>query len=152
MTNLQEEHVMLSRYVYSINGEDYLGAYETRSTAESAAIKAARMLPDSPASVFVARSTLPDPRAEGFARLVLSHLRTQRESVGDGYLNHVSEDELRDLDSGIEAAVLGWLARHDRHPSVYRIEAVSEIPVPVELDTHAVAVGAEDEVYDLGVG
>ena len=141
---------MLSRYVYSVNGEDYLGAYETRAAAEAAVLRAARRLPDPPSSVFVARSTLLDPQADGFARPLLSQMRARREAIGDGYLNNVSDAELRDLDTAIEAAVLGWLARHERHPSVYRVEAVSEIPVPVDAEPLA-AVGAEDEVYDLGV-
>jgi hypothetical protein len=141
---------MFTRYVYSINGEDYFGAYETRSAAESAAIRAAQRLPDPPSSVFVARSTLPDPRVHGFARPILSRLIAREAAAGstDGYLSNVTESELQNLDVALEAAILGWLARHDRAPSLYRIEAVSEIPLPPQ---HEHPVTVVDEVYDLGV-
>jgi len=142
---------MFSRYVYSINGEDYLGAYETRAAAEAAALKAALRMTDPPASVFVARSTLPNPRASGLGRLVLSHMIAREEAGGDGYLNNVSEAEAQNLDGIVEAAVLGWLARHDRAPSVYRIEGISELQVPGGPERLPI-MHDDAEVCDLGVG
>jgi hypothetical protein len=140
---------MLSRYVYSLNGEEYVGAYTTREAAESAALSAVHFLAEPPSTVFTARSVIPDPSTAGCARLLISHIAARDLAAGDGgYLANVSEEELRDFDTELEKALVAWLARHQRMPTSSRIEAINEIPVPPEPENH---ISSASEVYDLGV-
>jgi hypothetical protein len=141
---------MVSRYVYSLNGEDYVGAYNTRASAEAAALSAVHFMAEPPSTVFTARSVIPDPNVAGCARLLISQVVARDRTAGEGgYLANVSEEELGDLDADLEKTLVGWLARHQRIPTASRVEAINEIPVPPEPENHVLTVS--DEVYDLGV-
>jgi hypothetical protein len=146
----KQEVVMASRYVYSLNGTDYYGSFETRDAAQAAGEAAARRQSEPPLSIFVARSFTRTPTAAGHARSVLAHMSARGEAHGDGdYLNNLTEAEVQSLDADLEKAVLDWLARNHRMPTAFRVEAVSELtlqPPPANRIT-----ATNGEVHDLGV-
>src|ERR1700733_2787360 len=65
---LEVEGHMVGKFTYSLNGSEYTGQFDTRGTAESAAIEAARRSPAAPATVYVGRMVGPDTMAAGHAR------------------------------------------------------------------------------------
>jgi hypothetical protein len=141
---------MESRYVYSFNGSDYFGDFETRSAAEAAGEKAARRQADPPPSIFVARSIVRTPPAGGHARSIIAHMSARGEAHGDGnYLANLTEKEIQDLDAALEKTVVEWLTRRRRLPTMFRVEAVSELTVPPAPANHSAS--ANGEVHDLGV-
>src|SRR5438552_18522434 len=70
---------MPARYAYSLNGENYTGAFSSREEALNAAIEAARdpMNVIQPQTVFVARRVEPDPHAAGHAKTILREMAWQ---------------------------------------------------------------------------
>jgi hypothetical protein len=125
---------MIGRYAYSVHGEKFVGAYPTRDEAVERAFEVARMLPTPPSSVFVGKRVAGDPQAKNLARNVLRLMRERALSaVGDeaeGYLAGVTKEQETDLDQSLAATVVDWLERHELAPTFFKIEAVSEHPVP----------------------
>jgi hypothetical protein len=146
----KQEVVMAGRYVYSLNGTDYYGSFESRDAAHAAGEKAARRQAEPPSTIFVARSIARLPTAAGHARSVLAHMSARGEAHGDGdYLAGLTDAEIQDLDADLEKTLLAWLARHRRMPTAFRVEAVSESTIPPPPANHSAAVNGE--VHDLGV-
>jgi hypothetical protein len=146
---------MPARYAYSLNGENYTGAFLAREHALRAAFDAARdpnnLTP--PQTVFVARRAEADPHASGHAKTVLREMAWQaHDEVGApaaSYLTQVPEAEVRELDAAIEKVLLDWLRAHDRLPTHFNVEAISEHPVPPPASVQAQASG-NDEVQQVG--
>jgi hypothetical protein len=136
---------MQNRYAYSLNGEDYVGAFETRSAAEAAALDAARFANEPPTTVYTARSVAAEPKLSGCARALISHLASRN---GDNPAN-VGEAAISELDAELAKLLAAWLSRHQLIAAAWRVEAINEIPVPPALENHVSS--DSDEVFDLGV-
>lgn len=126
---------MPARYAYSLNGENYTGAFTTRDQALEAALADARdPLKLEPQTVFVARRVEADPHAAGHARSVLREMAWQaHDEVGApaaNYLNQLKPEQIEELDSAIEQVLYGWLRKHDLLPAFFKVEGISEHPVP----------------------
>src|SRR5687768_15720180 len=110
---------MPARFAYSLNGENYRGAYAAREDALRAALEAANdPMNLSPQTVFVARRVEADPHTTGHARTILREMAWQaHDEVGApaaSYLTNVPERDIRELDAAVEQVLLDWLRRHDR--------------------------------------
>jgi len=144
---------MIGKYVYSLNGSEYTGHFETREAAESAGLVAARRSDLLPESIYVGRAVAPDTMASGHARAVLAHMTARaREQSADGsftYLADVPKAQIEELDKSLETTILGWLAKHELLPTFFRVESISEHAVPIPPENRQRPV--EKEVYDLGV-
>ena len=152
---------MAARYAYSLNGENYEGVFGSREEALSAALDAAwdptNLNP--PQTVFVGRRVEADPHAAGHARTLLREMAWQaHDEVGApaaNYLNKLSDERIRELDAGIEHVVLDWLRRHDLMPKYFRMEGISEHPVPAAPAVQQTAgdsssSSSADEVHQVG--
>jgi hypothetical protein len=146
---------MPARFAYSLNGENYAGAFATREDALRAAIDAAHdpVQVIEAQTVFVARRVEADPHAAGHARTILREMAWQaHDEVGapaTNYLRQLSDDQVADLDAGIEKVLYDWLRRHDLLPAYFKVEGISEHPVPIP---HMNGKSAESnhEVHEIG--
>jgi hypothetical protein len=128
---------MPARFAYSLNGENYIGSFASREEALSAALDAAGdpLNLNPPQTVFVGRRVEADPHASGHGRTVLREMAWQaHDEVGAPaakYLNKVGDPEIQELDGAIEQVVLDWLRKHNLLPTYFRVEGISEHPVPL---------------------
>jgi len=143
---------MVGTYAYSLDGQRYIGSFETREQALTIALEAARQRRTPPESVFVGRSVPVDPKASGHARIIVSNMaaraREEAGDVGSEYLQNLPKDQIEELDAALETTILGWLTKHDLLPTFFRVEAISEHPVPTP---RAAPPTPSNEVHDLGV-
>ena len=128
---------MPARYAYSLNGENYTGAFATREEALAAALEAASdpLHTSPPQSVFVAKRVEADPHAAGHARTVLREMAWQaHDEVGApaaNYLNQLNDGQINELDALIENALYDWLRKHELLPTYFKVAAISEHSVPM---------------------
>lgn len=145
---------MIGKFVYSLNGSEYSGNFDTREAAEAAGLEAARRRDPLPETVYVGRAVALDSMAGGHARAVLSHMAARAsEQTADNrnrYLAHVSKAQSEELDAALENAILGWQAKHHLLPAGFRVESISQQAVPNPPAKRS--RGGESEVFDLGVG
>ena len=143
---------MRGTYAYSLDRESFTGVFNTRQEAFEAGCRAADRLNAAVTEIYVGQRVAGDPQANLHAWEVVKSMRDRaRAAAGDdaiGYLAHVSEDQARDLDGAIESVILRWLGNHKVGPTFFRIEAVSEHPVPTV--THACFGKPEREVSEIG--
>jgi hypothetical protein len=147
---------MPARYAYSLNGENYTGVYTSREEALSAALEAAldpaNLNP--PQTVFVGRRMEADPHASGHARTLLREMAWQaHDEVGApaaNYLNKVSDQHIQELDGAIGHVLLDWLHKHNLMPTYFRVEGISEHPVPLAPMKQQVSGDNNDEVHQVG--
>ena len=59
----------------------------------------------------------------------------------------MTAEQAKDLDGALEAVIERWQANYKLSPSFFRIEAVSEHPLPTVAQVYS---NGDDEVYDLG--
>jgi hypothetical protein len=148
---------MPARYAYSLNGENYTGAFDSREQALAAALQAARdpANVNPPQTVFVARRVEADPHAAGHAKTVLREMAWQaHDEVGApaaGYLNQLQPEQLSELDRSIESVLSVWLRTHDLLPRFFKVEGISEHPVPPPPSIHE-KPGDTMEVHQVGQG
>ena len=146
-------HTVKGTYAYSLDRESFTGIFETRQQAFEAGIAAAERLQSNATEIYVGQRVAGDPQANLHAwELIRSMKQRARETAGDdatSYLSNITEDQFRDLDGAIEATVSRWLANYKLQPTFFRIEAVSEHPLPTV--THA-TFGSNDEreVTEIG--
>jgi hypothetical protein len=145
---------MPARYAYSLNGENYTGAFATREEALDAALADARdPLKLEPQTVFVARRVEADPHAAGHARSVLREMAWQaHDEVGApaaNYLQQLRPDQIKELDSAIENVLYEWLRKHELLPTFFKAEGISEHPVPPLPSMNGKASDAR-EVHQVG--
>ena len=147
---------MPARYAYSLNGENYIGSYAAREEALSTALEAAAdpMNLNPPQTVFVGRRVEADPHAAGHARTVLREMAWQaHDEVGataSGYLNKLGDGAIRELDGAIEHVLYDWLRKHDLLPTYFRVEGISEHPVPMPASVNGERAET-DEVHQPGL-
>jgi Arc/MetJ-type ribon-helix-helix transcriptional regulator len=144
---------MSGRYAYSLDRETFLGRYETRADALRAAITAARQQPEPPREVYVAIRVAGDTQAAGHAEHVIHRMCDRARAASESaarYLQNISEQEEAELDDMLARTITGWLTKHDRLPTFYSVEAISEHPVP---NPPRNSTGQQhDEVTEIGTG
>lgn len=141
---------MRGTYAFSLNGENYAGAHETRQGALAAALELARKAADAPATVYVGQRVTADPQAAGHADRLIDAMRERAAAEGNSpYLARVTEHDAADLDTAIEAAILGWLKQHQFMPTRFNVDAISEHTVPMPVGSGLRGDGSE--VHELGV-
>jgi hypothetical protein len=148
---------MPARYAYSLNGENYSGSFAAREEALGAALDAAAdpMNLNPPQTVFVGRRVEADPHASGHARTLLREMAWQaHDEVGapaSSYLNKLGEGAIRELDHAIEGVLSEWLRKHGLMPTYFKVEGISEHPVPMPAPMNGQQQqGADDEVHQPG--
>jgi hypothetical protein len=132
----RKEPPMPARFAYSLNGENYSGTFSSRECALAAGLQAAQdpmnMAP--PQTIYVARRAEADPHAAGHAKTILREMAWQaHDEVGasaTNYLNHLREEQIRDLDLALEQVLYDWLRKHELLPNYFKVEGISEHPVP----------------------
>src|SRR6476646_10612997 len=130
---------MPARYAYAVNGENYTGTYAAREEALSTALEAAAdpMNLNPPQTVFVGRRVEADPHASGHARTLLREMAWQaHDEVGAG--------AIRELDGAIENVLYDWLRRHELLPTYFRVEGISEHPVPTPAQVNGERAGSDE--------
>jgi hypothetical protein len=140
-------------FAYSLDRETFTGVFNTRDEAFRAGCLAADRLHTQLTEIYVGQRVAGDPQADLHAWEVIKSMRDRaRAAAGDdstGYLAHVSAEQAKDLDGAIESAVLRWLANHKLGPQFFRIEAVSEHPLPTV--SHATfGQNGDKEVQEIG--
>jgi hypothetical protein len=147
---------MPARFAYSLNGENYTGAFATRDDALGAALNAAvdPMNLNPPQTVFVGRRVEADPHTSGHARTLLREMAWQaHDEIGapaSNYLNKLGEEKIGELDGALEQVLHEWLRKHNLLPTYFRVEGISEHPVPTIATTPGTRQGANDEVHQVG--
>ena len=144
---------MKGTFAYSLDRETYTGVFNTRDEAFHAGCYAAERLHANITEIYVGQRVAGDPQANLHSWEIIKCMRDRaREAAGDqanGFLSSVTEQQAADLDGAIEAVVTRWMNNYKLAPTFFRIEAISEHPVPTV--THA-TFGKDDdgEVSDLG--
>jgi len=142
---------MAGKYAFSVNGDQYLGAFDSRDEALRKGMERASGMAMPPQTLYVGRRVPANPQAGGHARAVLANMIARSRELSDsaaGYLSHLSPQQVDDLDAAIEYAVLGWLSKQELMPTFFTIEAISEHPVPSPSKRDD--AGDNGEVQDLG--
>src|SRR3954467_3552407 len=126
-------NTMSGRYAYSLDRETFLGQFDSRADALRAALTAARQQSGPPTEVYIGLKIAGDTQSTGHAEHVIERMidraRTRNDSAAR-YLRNVNEQEEADLDAALSEAINAWLKKHDRMPTFFRVEAISEHPVP----------------------
>jgi hypothetical protein len=143
---------MNAKYAFSLTGDvqDYQGSFPTRREARAAALEALKQLQsiNPPTTVFVARVVPADPQTKNHARNVLREMTRRGDAAGlTNYVAGLKVDQVADLDRELSATIANWLLKHHLEPKTFRVEAISEYPVPT---VPQVKSGPLDEVQDLG--
>jgi hypothetical protein len=147
----------MSSFAYSFDRQSFIGAYETRQAAYVAGVRRAMEFPTSIEAVFVGERVPADPQVCGHAAGIIREMR--RRAIGQsgdaagGYLRRVHEHQEADLDEAVAQAVLAWLARHELTPGFFRVQRVTEMPMPLGVAAGGTAsdkTTEEPEVQELG--
>lgn len=143
---------MRGTYAYSLDRESFAGVFNTRQEACEAGWRAAERLSAQVNEVYVGQRVAGDPQADLHAYELIKSMRDRaRVAVGDEarhYLAHVTEAQAKDLDGAIEAVVSRWLSNYKLAPTFFRMEAISEHPLPTV--THADFGKQDSEVTEIG--
>ena len=144
---------MKGTYAYSLDRETFSGVFGSRDDAFKAGCLAADRLHSQVTEVYVGQRVAGDSQADLHAWEVIKSIRDRaRAAVGDeaaGYMARVTAEQAKDLDGALETVINRWLANYKLAPTFFRIEAVSEHPVPTAAQV--TSPPSDDEVYDLGV-
>jgi hypothetical protein len=139
-------------YAFSLDRESFTGIFSSRREAYDAGRAAADRLHSQVTEIYVGQRVAGDPQADLHAWEIIKSMRERaRAAAGDqaaGYLKNVTADQAKDLDGALEAVISRWLTNYKIGPSFFRIEAVSEHPLPTVSQVYS--NGQDDEVYDLG--
>jgi len=108
-----------------------------------------------PQTIFVARRVEADPHATGHARTILREMAWQaHDEVGAtarSYLRELPDVQIKELDAAIETVLYDWLRRHDLLPTYFKVEGISEHPVPAAPSINSNGNGHDArEVTDIG--
>ena len=142
----------MSQYSFSLNGENWSGAFDTRESALAAAMQKCSGAADPPGTVFVGEIAGADVYADHLGQVLIDEMRDRASDMkGDSHLRFVKPAQLAELDVAIERAVVGWLQKHDLMPRSLNVEAISEHTTPVAHRGLGVSANGK-EVQDLGVG
>lgn len=140
------------QYVYSMNGENWVGNFETREGALEAAIAKCSGAIDPPGTVFVAEVASGEELATGLGKIVIDEMRARARGTEGGaqFLRGLAASQVRDLDGQLEKTVIGWLQKHNLRSQSMKVEAISEHAVPMPHRGLSRGVNGK-EVSDLGV-
>jgi hypothetical protein len=159
--------VHMPQYSYSLNGENWMGAFATRDAALAAAIQKCSGAADPPGTVFVGEVASGEMFATQLGQVLVEEMRSRaRNRGGEGagrYLRDVTSAQLKELDGQIETVLVEWVQAHQLMPETFKVEAISEHLVPMPhrgLADRAERSGGSGgngrmigkEVQDLGVG
>jgi hypothetical protein len=143
---------MSGRYAYSLDRETFLGQFNTRAEALTAALSAARQQPDPPREVYVGHKVAGDAQVTGHAEHVIANMVDRARGASDSamrYLQNVGEQEEAELDTMLADTITAWLQKHDRMPKFLSVESISEHPVP---NPPRASNGQKDKVTEIGTG
>jgi hypothetical protein len=141
-------------FAYSFDRETFFGSFDSRAAAFDAAVRRAGELNNQVDQVYIGLRVPGDPQASGHARELIKTLRTRAAAArgegegDDAYLANVTSEQMRDLDGAIETTILRWLQNYRLMPTFYRVEAISEHPIPTAASITQST--REREVQDLG--
>ena len=145
---------MRGTYAFSLDRESFSGVFNSRQEAFEAGSIAADRLNAQVTEIYVGQRVGGDPQTNLHAWEMIKSMRQRaRAAAGDDdasdFLARVSEEQARDLDGALETVLNRWLANYKLAPTFFRIEAVSEHPVPC-VTTHASFGQTEREVSEIG--
>lgn len=147
----QEEFPLKGTYAYALDHENFQGVFNTRQEAAEAGFAHAFRSGLPINVVYVGQRVLGDPQANLHAWSVIKSMRERaRGAMGDAaanYLSHVTAAQAEDLDRALEATIQRWLQNYKLGPTFFKIEGISEHPMPLVAQVESQDT---DEVYDLG--
>jgi hypothetical protein len=139
-------------FAFSLDHENFQGVFNTRQEAAEAGFAQASRSGLPITEVYVGQRVAGDSHADLQAWSVIKSMRERaRAAMGDAaatYLASVTAAQAEDLDRALEATINRWLQNSKLGPAFYKIEGISEHPMPLVAQ---VPSSTEDEVYDLGV-
>ena len=140
----------MPQYAFSLNGENWSGAFETREGALTGALQKCSGASDPPGTVFVAEIMGGEVFGDHLGQAVIAEMRSRARGVEDRYLKEVTARQMNSLDNQIERTLVGWLQENHLMPQTFKVEAISEhlIPMPHRGLERSNQV---HEVQDLGV-
>ena len=144
----------MPQYSFSLNGENWSGAFATREEALATAIQKCSGAADPPGTVFVGEMPGGEMFADHLGRVVVKELcaRRQGTETSDRNLREVTAHQLAELDALLEKAVSGWLKDHRLTAEDFKVEAISEHLTPVpHRGLRSANSNGKKEVQDLGV-
>lgn len=151
MLLLQQECQLKGTYAYALDHENFQGVFQTRQQAAEAGFAHAFRTGLPINVVFVGQRVIGDPQANLQAWSIIKSMRERaRGAMGDAaanYLSGVTAQQAEDLDRALEATIQRWLTNYKLGPTFFKIEGISEHPMPLIAQVHS---GDTDEVYDLG--
>src|SRR4051812_40725951 len=124
---------MTPKYAYSITGDyqDYQGSFATRREARAAGLEALKLQPNPPTTVYVGRVVPANPQTSGHARTVVREMTRRGDVHGlSNYLVGLKVEQVAELDKELSATIANWLLKHRLEPKTFKVEAISEYPVP----------------------
>jgi hypothetical protein len=140
-------------YAFSLDRLNFTGVFNTRDEAFAAGCEAAERLQSQITEIYVGQRVAGDPQANLHGWEVIRSMRARaREAAGDearSYLSNVTDEQARDLDGAIEATISRWLANYKLTPTFFRIEAVSEHPLP-SVAHAGFGTRGEREITEIG--
>ena len=140
----------MPQYAFSLNGENWSGAFETREQALAMAVQKCSGASDPPGTVFVAEIMGGEVFGDHLGKAVIADMRSQARGIDDRHLKKVTDGQLKELDSLIERTVIGWLQKNHLMPQAFKVEAISEHLIPVAHRGLERSVELQ-EVQDLGL-
>jgi hypothetical protein len=145
----------MSQYAFSLNGENWSGAFDSRDVALAAAIQKCSGASDPPGTIFVGEIAPGQALSDSLGKTLVTELRARARSRGNEgdarYLREVSPAQVRELDGLVEKTVVGWLQKHQLMPQSFKVEAISEHSVPLPHRGLSRPSNNGKEVHDLGV-
>src|SRR5438105_3160930 len=145
----------MPQYAFSLNGENWSGAFDTRDGALNAAIQKCSGAADPPGTVYVAEIVAGEAFADRLGGIVLREMRTRARTRGvDGaarWLRDLSAAQISELDAQLERTIVGWLQKNQLMPQSFKVEAMSEHSTPVPHRGLGRLSNNGKEVHDLGV-
>jgi hypothetical protein len=144
---------MATKYAYSYDREDYIGAYDTPEQAFSEAMQRAEESSSPPTEIYIGTIVEADPQAADHAEQIVESMnRRAHVEYGDSaakYLVGVTPEQVKELDAALAQTILGWLKKHNLMPTFVRVREIHERPAP--FPGKATARREEQvETYDLG--
>ena len=125
----------MPQYSYSVNGENWTGAFATRDAALAAAIQKCSGAADPPGTVYVGEVAGDEMFASALGQVVVKEMRSRARNRGaegaSRYLRDVTATQLAELDEQIEKVMVGWVQAHGLTPETFKVEAISEHLVPM---------------------
>src|SRR5437016_3993490 len=125
----------MPQYAYSLNGENWMGAFGTRDAALAAAFQKCSGAADPPGTVFVGELSGGEAFANQLGQVLVTEMRSRaRSRGGEGagrYLRDVTASQLDELGGQVEKTVMRWLQAHELLPQSFKVAAISEHMVPL---------------------